>query len=151
MKQVVAAAVAGSVFGVGLAVSRMTDPTVVLGFLDLAGAFDPTLAFVLVGAVSVTALAFRFILRRPGPLLGAGFQLPTSTAIDRPLLAGAALFGIGWGLAGYCPGPALVSIAAGIDSAVVFGVAMLAGIALHRLTSGPRRVRRVGAARGAEG
>ena len=151
MKQIVAAAVAGAVFGVGLAVSRMTDPTVVLGFLDLAGAFDPTLVFVLGGAVGVTALAFRFILRQPRPLLAAQFYLPATNAIDRPLLVGAALFGVGWGLAGYCPGPALVSIAAGIDSAMVFGVAMLAGIALHRLTSGPRRERRVGSARGAEG
>ena len=151
MRQIVAAAVAGALFGVGLAVSRMTDPTVVLGFLDLAGAFDPTLMFVLAGAVSVTLLAFRLVLRRPRPVLAEGFQLPATNAIDRPLLAGAALFGIGWGLAGYCPGPALVSIAAGIDSAVVFGVAMLAGIVLHRLTSGPRRVRRVGSARGTDG
>ncbi|QSX77073.1 DUF6691 family protein [Agrilutibacter solisilvae] len=147
MRQLVIAATAGALFGVGLAVSRMTDPTVVLGFLDLAGAFDATLLFVFAGAVCVTVLAFRGILRRPRPVFAGSFQVPTYQAIDRPLLAGAALFGIGWGLAGYCPGPALVSLAAGIDSAIVFGVAMLAGIVLHRVTSGGRRARRVGSAR----
>jgi uncharacterized membrane protein YedE/YeeE len=135
MKQTFAAAAAGAVFGVGLGLSRMTDPTVVLGFLDLAGDFDPTLLFVMGGAVCVTVVAYRLILRRPHPWLAEAFQLPTSRAIDGPLLAGAALFGIGWGLAGYCPGPALVSIAAGIDTAMIFGVAMVAGMVLHRLTS----------------
>ncbi len=117
----------GAVFGIGLALSRMTDPRVVLGFLDPFGRFDPTLAFVLAGAVGVTALAFGAILRRPQPLLDAAFHLPTTCAIDRPLLLGAALFGIGWGLAGYCPGPALVGLARGVGSAWVFVPAMLLG------------------------
>lgn len=146
MKQVLAAAVAGAVFGVGLGVSRMTDPTVVLGFLDLAGAFDATLLFVMGGAVCVTLIAYRVILRRPHPWLAAAFQLPTSRDIDRPLLVGAALFGVGWGLAGYCPGPALVSIAAGVDTAMIFGVAMVAGMVLHRLTPGAARVQLPGRA-----
>jgi uncharacterized membrane protein YedE/YeeE len=138
MKQAVAAAVAGAVFGVGLGLSRMTDPNVVLGFLDLAGAFDPTLLFVMGGAVAVTFVAYRFILRRSRPWLASAFLLPGSSAVDRPLLAGAALFGVGWGLAGYCPGPALVSIAAGVDTALVFGVAMLVGMALQRYMSAER-------------
>ena len=138
MKQVLAAAAAGAVFGVGLGLSRMTDPTVVLGFLDLAGDFDPTLVFVMGGAVCVTLVAYRLILRQPHPWLADVFQLPTSSDIDRPLLLGSALFGIGWGLAGYCPGPALVSIAAGVDTAMIFGVAMVVGMALHRLTSARR-------------
>jgi uncharacterized membrane protein YedE/YeeE len=137
MKQAIAAAVAGAVFGVGLALSGLADPTVVLAFLDLAGAFDPTLLFVMGGAVAVTLVAYRVILRRPHPWLAPAFQLPGSRAIDRPLLAGAAVFGVGWGLAGYCPGPALVSIAAGVDTALVFGAAMVAGMLLHRLTSAP--------------
>ena len=135
MKRLFAALLSGALFGVGLTVSRMTDPTVVLGFLDVFGEFDPTLAFVLAGAVGTTMVAFHFVLRRGQPLFETDFKLPTSQVIDRPLLVGAAIFGLGWGLAGYCPGPALVGAAAGVDTALLFVPAMLLGSLLHRFTS----------------
>lgn len=102
--------VAGLIFGLGLAVSGMTDPARVIGFLDLAGAWDPTLMFVLGGAVVTNFIGYRLVLRRPNPLFGERFQLPTRTDLDARLIGGAALFGIGWGLSGYCPGPAFASI-----------------------------------------
>lgn len=132
MKRIVAALLAGVLFGVGLALSRMIDPRVVLGFLDVFGRFDPTLAFVLGGAVGTTILVFRLILRRGRPLLADAFQLPTLRAVDRPLVLGAGMFGVGWGLAGYCPGPALVGAAGGINTALMFLPAMIAGALLHR-------------------
>jgi len=135
MKRWFAALLAGALFGAGLALSRMTDPNVVLGFLDVAGDFDPRLAFVLAGAVATTGVAFRLVLRRRRPLLADRFRLPLSRAIDRPLVIGALLFGIGWGLAGYCPGPALVGAAAGADSALIFITAMLAGSAVQAMTA----------------
>ncbi len=135
MKCWFAALLAGALFGAGLALSRMTDPNVVLGFLDVAGDFDPRLAFVLAGAVATTGVAFRLVLRRRRPLLADRFRLPLSRAIDRPLVIGALLFGIGWGLAGYCPGPALVGAAAGADSALIFIAAMLAGSAVQAMTA----------------
>ncbi|MCL6712466.1 YeeE/YedE family protein [Pseudomonas sp. R2.Fl] len=135
MKRWFAALLAGALFGAGLALSRMTDPNVVIGFLDVTGDFDPRLAFVLAGAVATTGLAFRLVLRRRRPLLADRFRLPLSHAIDRRLVAGALLFGIGWGLAGYCPGPALVGAAAGVDSALIFAAAMLAGSALQAMTA----------------
>jgi len=129
-----AALLCGSIFGVGLAVARMTVPTVVLGFLDVFGHFDPTLIFVLCGAVVTTTLVFPLVLRRQRPLLAGAFELPTSRLIDAPLLLGAAIFGVGWGLAGYCPGPALVALAAGVPTAFVFVPAMLAGMLIQRCT-----------------
>ena len=128
---ILAALVSGALFGVGLAISGMTDRHVILGFLDVAGAFNPQLVYVLAGAVAVTAVAFRFVLRLPRPLLAAGFQLPAATAADRRLLLGAAIFGIGWGLAGFCPGPALVGLAGGLRDALIFVPAMLAGSLIH--------------------
>ena len=125
MARVFAALLSGVLFGLGLAISGMTDPNVVIGFLDLFGDFNPALMFVLGGAVGTTLIAFRFVLRRPSPLLADGFQLPTRKDIDARLLIGAGLFGIGWGLAGYCPGPALVSAGALIDTALVFVPVML--------------------------
>ncbi|WNL46117.1 YeeE/YedE family protein [Dyella sp. BiH032] len=122
-----AAWLAGLLFGLGLVLSRMSDPRVVLGFLDVAGAFDPTLLFVLVGAVGVTAIAFRQVLRRSRPVLDERFHLPTSRTIDARLVLGAAIFGIGWGLAGYCPGPALVALGGGLREALYFVPAMLVG------------------------
>lgn len=132
MKRVLAALLAGALFGAGLAVSRMADPQVVLGVLDLFGHFDPTLMVVLGGAVGTTLIGFRVVLRRQRPLLSAEFQVPTSQAIDRPLILGAALFGIGWGLAGYCPGPVLVALSAGVWTALVFVPAMIVGSLIQR-------------------
>lgn len=117
----------GALFGAGLAISRMTDRSVVLGFLDVFGEFDATLLFVMAGAVAVTGIAFRFVLKKPTPVLGDRFRLPENDAVDARLLAGAAIFGIGWGLAGFCPGPALVGVAAGLRDAWIFVPAMLAG------------------------
>lgn len=134
MARVFAALLSGVLFGLGLAISGMTDPSVVIGFLDLFGDFNPALMFVLGGAVGTTLIAFRFVLRRPSPLLASDFQLPTRKDIDARLLIGAGLFGIGWGLAGYCPGPALVSFGALIDTAVVFvPVMLLSGWLTRRL------------------
>lgn len=122
-----AALAAGVLFGLGLVVSRMNDPRVVLGFLDVAGAFDPTLAFVLAGAVGVATFGFRLVSRRPRPVLEAAFHLPTNRHIDARLVLGAAIFGVGWGLAGYCPGPALVALGGGLRESLYFVPAMLAG------------------------
>jgi uncharacterized protein len=122
-----AAFAAGTLFGAGLAISGMTNRFVVLGFLDVTGDFNPTLLFVMGGAVAVTATAFRFVLRMPTPVFGGGFPVPAADAVDRRLIIGAAIFGIGWGLAGFCPGPVLVGAAAGIRDAWVFVPAMLLG------------------------
>jgi uncharacterized membrane protein YedE/YeeE len=127
-----AALAAGLVFGWGLALAQMIDPRKVLGFLDLAGAWDPSLMFVLGGAVALTAIGFRFVLRRSGPWFEPRFRLPGAAAIDAPLLMGSALFGIGWGLAGYCPGPAIASLAFGNVEALWFVPAMVAGAGLAR-------------------
>ncbi|MBF8293211.1 MAG: transporter [Steroidobacteraceae bacterium] len=132
-RTVAAALMSGALFGLGLAISGMTDRHVVLGFLDLFGDFNPQLAFVLAGAVAVTAIAFRFVLRLPQPVLGTQFRVPTDTTIDRPLLLGSAIFGVGWALIGYCPGPALVGLAGGLRDAVIFVPAMLAGSFAHYL------------------
>jgi len=126
---------AGLVFGLGLALSGMTHAAKVLGFLDVAGNWDPSLLLVLGGAVGVTAIAFRFILRRPRPVLENQFNLPKRKDIDVRLIAGAAIFGIGWGISGYCPGPGIALLAAPSWETWVFIPALLAGAALHRLTS----------------
>jgi uncharacterized membrane protein YedE/YeeE len=122
----------GVVFGVGLAVAQMTDPTKVLGFLDIAGAWDASLLFVLGGAVLLSAVVFRWVLKKPTPVLDASFHLPTSTAIDARLLTGAAIFGVGWGIAGYCPGPAITSLGLGNPEALWLIPSLLAGLALQR-------------------
>ncbi len=126
-RRLLAALASGVLFGVGLAVSSMTDRSVVLGFLDVFGEWNATLAFVMGGAVAVTAVLFRLVLKRPIPALGGEFRLPQREQVDARLLAGAAIFGIGWGLAGFCPGPALVGVAAGLTDAWIFLPAMLAG------------------------
>lgn len=124
---VLAAGASGALFGAGLAISSMTDRQVVLGFLDVYGEWNPTLAFVMAGAVAVTAVFFRIVLKRGGPVLGGSFRLPQRDDVDARLLAGAAIFGVGWGLAGFCPGPALVGVAAGLADAWIFLPAMAAG------------------------
>ena len=130
---IVIALLVGLVFGVGLLVSGMANPAKVLGFLDVAGAWDPSLAFVMGGAVAVAAVAFHFAGKRRVSLLGAPLQLPAGRRIDRRLLVGSTLFGVGWGIAGYCPGPVLVALGMGEAKAVVFTIAMLAGMAAFTL------------------
>jgi len=135
MKRDLAAFLSGAVFAAGLVVSGMTKPSKVLAFLDVSGAWDPSLALVMVGAIAVSAVAFRVAARRSAPVLDASFAVPPAGgAIRRRLVAGAALFGLGWGLSGLCPGPAVLSIAGGEAGAFVFVLAMLAGMALERLT-----------------
>jgi uncharacterized membrane protein YedE/YeeE len=126
----VAAFLSGLVFGLGLIVSGMANPAKVLGFLDVAGAWDPSLALVMAGAVAVGLAAFALARRRARPLLAAAMQLPTACAIDRRLVAGSLLFGVGWGMAGLCPGPAIVALGMGLPKALVFVAAMLAGMGL---------------------
>ena len=133
--RVATAFLAGLVFGLGLLLSGMADPAKVLGFLDLADAWDPSLMFVMGGAVGVGAVAFAFARRRRRSLLGEPMQWPTKTSIDRRLVLGALLFGAGWGLAGFCPGPAIVALGVGEPKAVVFVVAMLAGMGLFELSA----------------
>ena len=123
---------AGIVFGIGLAVAQMTDPRKVLAFLDVAGAWDASLLFVLGGAVTLSVVTFRWILSRSAPLLDERFHLPRNAALDTRLIAGSAIFGIGWGLAGYCPGPAIASLGFGNPEALWFVPAMVAGMMLHR-------------------
>ena len=120
----------GLLFGLGLILSGMTDPRKVLGFLDLAGDWDPSLALVMGGAIAVGVLAFALAKRRGSSLLGSPLHLPTNTRLDRRLILGSLAFGIGWGMAGLCPGPAMVSMAAGQGKALLFVLAMLAGMRL---------------------
>ncbi|MFP1682006.1 DUF6691 family protein [Alloalcanivorax sp. C16-1] len=136
MKTLVAFLV-GLVFGLGLLISQMANPAKVLGFLDLAGAWDPSLALVMGGAVAVGVVAFGVSRRWRQSLLGEPMRGPTATRPDRRLVIGALLFGAGWGLAGFCPGPALVAAGAGHGEALIFVAAMLAGMGLFRLL-GPR-------------
>ena len=126
----IAALLCGTLFGIGLAVSGMTDTAKVLGFLDLFGDWIPDLAFVMGGAVCVTLVAFRFIVKRDRALLGDVISLPGNTAIDGRLLAGAAIFGVGWGTYGYCPGPAISALAYLNINTLYFVIAMLVGMAL---------------------
>jgi uncharacterized protein len=120
--------VSGLVFGIGLIVAGMANPAKVIGFLDLAGRWDPSLAFVMAGAIAVGAAAFAMARKRTGSLLGMAMHLPTARHVDRRLVIGNLLFGIGWGLAGICPGPALVLLGAEIDKGVLFVLAMLVGM-----------------------
>ncbi len=123
-----ASLIAGVVFGLGLLVSGMANPTKVLGFLDLAGRWDPSLGLVMAGAVAVGSVAFAIAARRTRSLLGIKMKLPSTRRIDLRLIVGSVLFGAGWGLAGFCPGPALVALGMGLPKALAFVVAMLAGM-----------------------
>ncbi len=122
-----AAFASGGVFGLGLAISQMINPQKVQAFLDVAGQWDPSLALVMGAALCVTLVAFRFVLRAPRPLLEPDFHLPTRRDIEPKLLTGAAVFGVGWGLAGYCPGPAIAALPLGSAEPLIFIVAMIAG------------------------
>jgi uncharacterized protein len=136
LSEILVAAVAGGVFGIGLAISGMSNPAKVLAFLDLAGPWDPSLALVMAGAIAVGAAGFAFTRRRTASMLGLPMRLPTIRTIDRRLVLGATVFGIGWGLVGLCPGPAVVALGSGAKPAWIFFFSMLAGMALHELTSG---------------
>ena len=131
--QLLMAMFAGLVFGLGLIVSGMTDPSKVTGFLDLAGAWDPSLAFVMGGAIGVGVVAFHFARTRPEALLGGPMQIPVAHRIDRRLVFGGLTFGVGWGLAGYCPGPALASLATGGAKPLIFTAAMLLGMGIFEI------------------
>ncbi len=135
----IAAFAAGLVFGIGLIVSGMTDPGKVIGFLDVFGNWDPSLAFVMAGAIAVGFFAFAFARRRTSAFLGEAVRLPQRRDIDLRLVLGSVIFGVGWGLAGFCPGPALVASAGGQTKAALFVLAMLVGMAFYtaaeRLTS----------------
>jgi uncharacterized membrane protein YedE/YeeE len=130
---------AGVVFGLGLIVSGMADPAKVLGFLDLFGAWDPSLAFVMAGAIAVGVVAFAVARRRTVSLLGLQMKLPTARDLDRRLVVGSAMFGAGWGIAGICPGPALVGLGMLEPGAVIFVVAMLGGMVLFEVLEAFRR------------
>lgn len=137
MKSNFAALCAGLVFGLGLTISQMINPAKVLGFLDIAGNWDPSLLFVMGGALVTTMAGYRFVLRAPKPMFADRFRLPTRKDIDGRLVGGAALFGIGWGLVGLCPGPALAGLTIGGLQSWVFVAAMVAGIGLSKLISQP--------------
>jgi len=139
VKRLVAAAAAGVVFALGLALSGMTNPAKVIGFLDVTGAWDPTLAFVMGGAIGVHFFVARWAKTAKQPILGGNFDVPAPGPLDSRLLGGAALFGLGWGASGYCPGPALVGAASLVPTTWLFLVAMLEGIAAFRFfMPGPR-------------
>jgi uncharacterized membrane protein YedE/YeeE len=130
---IVSAFIVGLVFGIGLIIAGMTNPAKVQGFLDLAGNWDPSLAFVMGGAILVGLVAFRFAGKRQRSLLGEAMRLPTATHIDRRLVLGGLAFGAGWGLAGFCPGPALASLATGGVKALIFTGAMVAGMIVFEI------------------
>ena len=146
MATVFTSLLAGLVFGLGLIVSGMANPAKVLGFLDLAGAWDPSLAFVMAGAIAVAAVTFALAKRRTVSLLGTDMRLPNSRDIDRRLVIGSVLFGIGWGVAGFCPGPGLVALGMGEPKALVFVGAMLVGMGVFELAERRKQASRLLAA-----
>jgi uncharacterized membrane protein YedE/YeeE len=133
--RIVASFASGLVFGLGLLISGMANPAKVQNFLDLAGTFDPSLILVMLGAVAVTFVGYRFVLARPRPLFAERFALPTLKEIDARLVLGAGVFGIGWGLSGFCPGPAMTSLPLLAKGTLIFVPAMLAGIGLARVVT----------------
>ena len=133
MKRAVVAFVCGLVFGVGLIISQMSNPAKVIGFLDITGNWDPSLALVMAGAVAVFGVLYRLALRQGTPLLAPRFTLPEKDSLDAPLMLGALVFGVGWGLGGFCPGPAVVSAAFGDTRVWVFVGAMIAGMLVYRI------------------
>jgi uncharacterized membrane protein YedE/YeeE len=138
-KHLISAFITGLVFGIGLLVSGMANPDKVLSFLDIAGDWDPSLALVMAGAIAVGAVAFLFVKGRTHSLLGEPLRLPTKKDLDSRLILGSLGFGVGWGLAGFCPGPALVALGAGELKAVVFVIAMIAGMGLFEMLESRRQ------------
>lgn len=131
----------GLVFGIGISLSGMANPAKVLNFFDVAGSWDPSLAFVMGGALLVAAIGYRFVLARPGPALAPGFQVPTARQIDARLLAGSAIFGVGWGIAGFCPGGALPALGTLRPEVLIFVASTAVGILAARL--GPTLAARI--------
>lgn len=131
MKQTVLALLCGVLFGVGLALSQMVNPNKVLDFLDISGRWDASLIFVMLGALPVAMLAFKGVLKRPTPLFAGQFQLSTKQWVDKPLLLGSAIFGVGWGLGGYCPGPAVAGLGLLSQESVIMVLAIYAGIVVY--------------------
>lgn len=132
MRKIFSSFAVGTLFGIGLAISQMINPAKVIGFLDIFGKWDPTLAVVMAAAVTFAAPGYYVARKWSAPILGARFEIPTRKDIDARLVGGAAIFGVGWGLAGFCPGAALSALAAGLWPVAVFVVAMIAGMWLHR-------------------
>ena len=130
--KLVSALISGLVFGIGMAISGMTNTDRVQGFLDLFGQWDPTLAFVMGGGLVVAFIGYKLVLKNPAPLFADSFSLPTKTVIDKPLWIGAILFGVGWGLVGYCPGPAIAGLSYGYTATLLFVPTMIAGLLLAR-------------------
>lgn len=135
----IAGLIAGLIFGLGLVISGMADPAKVLNFLDIAGTWDPSLAFVMGGAIAVTLPGYALLRRRDAPLFAQRFSWPTRNDVDAPLLSGAAMFGLGWGVSGFCPGPALTAITLAAPGTLVFVPAMLVGMTLARFVKGGYR------------
>jgi len=135
---IIAALAIGLVFGTGIAISGMINPAKVINFFDLAGTWDPSLAFVMAGALAVTIPGYRLVFREPAPRLDSRFHLPTSRSIDLPLILGAAIFGIGWGITGACPGGVIPAIGLGKPQALTFVLAMAAGIVIVRMVQARR-------------
>lgn len=142
MTTAIASFICGLIFGCGLLISGMTDPIKVLGFLDVLGRWDPTLAFVMIGALAVSAVGFAFVQRRTAPILATHSLWPTRTDIDAPLVSGSILFGTGWGLVGLCPGPALENLATLSPRVIVFVVAMSLGMILQAVWQRRKRASR---------
>ena len=132
MGRLIAALVSGLIFGIGLALAGMLNPAKVFGFLDIFGVWDPSLALVMVGGIAVNLIGLRFVLKRPTPVLCDRFYLPTASTIDRPLIVGSLIFGIGWGLAGLCPGPVISSLTLNPEGMVPFLVVLIAGLVFGR-------------------
>jgi uncharacterized membrane protein YedE/YeeE len=135
MAKYLSALFCGIIFGLGLCVSQMMNPQKVLGFLDVAGVWDPSLALVMAGALAIAGGVWGLIVRKTSPVLEAEFQVAKVTSIDKPLIVGAAIFGIGWGLSGFCPGPAIAALSLGIPENYVFTAAMLTGMWIFQLTN----------------
>lgn len=135
MSIILAAFLSALMFGVGLGVAGMTLPSKVIGFLDVTGNWDPSLAFVMIGAIAVHSVFYRLITKRESPILTTNFQIPTKRQIDPKLILGSLIFGAGWGLGGFCPGPAIVAAVSGELSVLVFLVSMIAGVYLHQFVN----------------
>jgi uncharacterized membrane protein YedE/YeeE len=133
MKQSISALIAGLIFGMGLIISEMVNPLRVRGFLDVSGLWDPTLIFVMIGALIVSAIGFKLAVFRKAPLFANSFSLPSMQQIDRSLILGAIMFGVGWGISGLCPGPVIVGLATANTDIIIFMLAMICGMKLHKL------------------